>query len=784
MNTKAYHTLEYDKIIDRLAGYASTDDGRSMCRELLPMQRIDDIRAALAETYDAEARVITCGSTSFSGVKNIVAAIRRLEVGSFMSIIELLQVASLLDAAAQAKAYGERGNRENPDCLDGLFDAIDPLQSLNREIKRCIISEEEIADDASPGLKSIRRQIRLTEDKLHNQLNTLLVSCRSYLQDSVVTERDGRYCLPVRAEYRGNVPGLIHDQSGSGSTYFIEPMPIVQLNNELRELGIKEQKEIEIVLSNLSNEVAQYSEALIVNYKVLTRLDFIFAKAELSRSYLGICPKFNEDGRIVIKKGRHPLLDKKKVVPIDVNLGDTFDLLVITGPNTGGKTVTLKTIGLLTLMGEAGLCIPAALGSELSTFSSVFADIGDEQSIEQSLSTFSAHMTNIVKIMADADDRSLVLFDELGAGTDPTEGAALAMAILSKLHERGIRTAATTHYSELKIFALETPGVENACCEFDVATLRPTYRLLIGVPGKSNAFAISSKLGLSEDIIESAKSTIGQQDKAFEDVISDLEKRRISLENAEAEASRLRDEIANLHTELSDKRKNIEEQREKVLREAREEAREILQGAKDSADKAIRALNKAGVSVDKDAELARSGLRTDIDALNDKLALRASHKGELTAAQLHIGDGIHVISLKLDGTVSTLPDDKGNLFVQLGIMRTQVNISDLELLPEYETSAPSKATGRGNISASKSMTISGEINLVGLHVDEAVPQLEKYLDDAFLAHLSKVRIIHGRGTGALKSAVLSILRKNKHIDSYRTGEYNEGGYGVTIATFK
>lgn len=784
MNQKALRTLEYDKIIEKLCSFSTTDEGRALCAGLLPSGSLAEIQSLQTQTGDARMRIVSNGGISFGGTKNYLASLKRLEIGGALSATELLAISSTLDAATRAKAYGRRGDEETPDSLSSLFSVIEPLTNLNSEIKRCIISDDEIADDASPGLKSVRRQMRLAGERIHSQLNSLLVSARTYLQDGVITMRDGRYCLPVKAEHKAQVPGLVHDQSGSGSTYFVEPMSVVKLNNELKELAIKEQKEIEAVLASLSVEASSFITELETDFHILTGLDFIFARAAFSASYKGTGPVFNNERIINIKKGRHPLLPADTVVPTDIRLGDEFDLLVITGPNTGGKTVTLKTVGLLTLMGCAGLQIPAAEGSRLAVFEDVFADIGDEQSIEQSLSTFSAHMTNIVKIMENANENSLVLFDELGAGTDPTEGAALAISILSRLHNQGIRTVATTHYSELKLFALSTPGVENASCEFDVATLRPTYRLLIGVPGKSNAFAISKKLGLSDDIIEAAKEEIGAQDEAFEDVISDLESRRKNMEEQEAQARELRLEIEKLKKELSEKRERLEQQRDRILREAKEEARAILMDAKESADKAIRAMNKSGVSVSKEAEAERSKLREKIGDLNDGLAIKAKKSGGVKSSDLHIGDGVRVLSMNLDGTVSSLPDSKGNLFVQMGIMRSQVNLTDIELLDEEPSGGKGGTISSSAIGKAKSLTISTEINLVGMRVDEAMAELDKYLDDAYLAKLSSVRIIHGRGTGALKSAVQTMLRKNKHIEKYRGGEFSEGGYGVTVAYFK
>lgn len=789
MNEKACHTLEFTKIKSRLEELAQTPGGKQLCRELAPMTGLAEIENAQKETSDAEMRIIAKGGISFSGVKDVRGSVMRLAVGSSLTISELLAVSSLLTVAARAKSYGCREDREEPDSLEGYFETIEPLTPLNHEIKRCILSPEEISDDASPGLAKVRRSMKGIHNRIHDQLNALVVSHRNYLQDGVVTVRDGRYCIPVKAEYRAQVPGLVHDQSGSGSTFFVEPMPIVRLNNELRELELQEAKEIEAVLAALSERVAENPEALTEDFRVLTHLDFVFAKAQLSRQYKGTEPLFNRERRIHINQGRHPLLAAKKVVPIDIWLGKDFDLLVITGPNTGGKTVTLKTLGLFTLMGQSGLHIPAAAGSRLGIFHEVFADIGDEQSIEQNLSTFSAHMTNTVGILEAADEHSLVLFDELGAGTDPTEGAALAMAILQRLHRRGIRTVATTHYSELKVYALSTPGVENASCEFDVATLRPTYRLLIGVPGKSNAFAISRKLGLMEEVIEEAQASIGQQDEAFEDVIAGLEAQRIQLEKDQREAARLRDEAERLQQETARKQSRLDEQRDAVLRKAREEARDILQEAKNSADKAIRNLNKQGVRVTREMEAERSQLRDKMDENNKKLAGNQKKRVHKTAApeDFRIGDAVHVISLNLDGTVSSLPNAKGNLTVQMGILRSQVNIRDLELLQEQTVSFDGKKTKStaSQIKMSKSAAVSGELNLIGKTVAEAIPELDKYLDDAYLAHMPSVRIIHGRGTGTLKAAVQSFLRKDKHrVASYRGGEFGEGGYGVTVVEFK
>ena len=794
MNPKALKTLEYNKIIDKLTEFAGSALAKEMCRNLQPSTDLYEIQALQKETSDALSRIYQKGAVSFRGVRDIRGSIKRLEIGAIIGINELLSICSLLEVCSKVKAYSR--NDRDPDfedSLEAMFQALQPLTPVSSEIRRCIASEEELNDDASPALFKIRRSMRQINDKVHAQLQTMVNgSARTYLQDAVVTMRNGRYCIPVKAEHRGQIPGMIHDQSSTGSTLFVEPMAVIKLNNDLRELELKEEKEIEMILATLSARCGEETEALRDDLDLLTKLDFIFARAQLSRSMNGTQPDFNEEGRILIKKGRHPLLDKKKVVPIDIQLGKDFELLIITGPNTGGKTVSLKTVGLFTLMGQAGLHIPAFDHSELSVFHEVFADIGDEQSIEQSLSTFSAHMTNTVSILKEADDRSLVLFDELGAGTDPTEGAALAIAILSNLHRRGSHVMATTHYSELKVFALSTPGVENGCCEFDVETLRPTYRLLIGVPGKSNAFAISQKLGLSQDIIEEAKTHLTKQDEDFEDLLADLEQKRVTIEQERDQINSYKEEIRELKQRLESKQEKLDLSRDKILREANEQARNILQEAKDYADTTIRNFQKygkaAGVSA-KDMEKERGKLREKMSTVDKKLsaknaAPKKSHK-QLTAKDLHIGDSIKVLSLNLKGTVSTLPDAKGNLFVQMGILRSQVNIRDLEKLDDTViTGGNFSKTGSGKIKMSKSASVSTEINLLGKTVDEAIMELDKYLDDAYIAHLPSVRIGHGKGTGALRKGVHNYLRRQKHVKSYRLGEFGEGDAGVTIVEFK
>ena len=836
MNQKALKTLEYTKIITQLESHAASPLGKSLCRDLVPSSDLEEVRTWQAQTTDAADRVRLKGTVSFSGLRDIGSSLKRLEIGSSLSISELLSISSVLTVTARAKAYGRQDIPENtftprfpgqqppkqtaaeeyaPDSLDPLFQALEPLTPVNNEIKCCILSEDEIADDASPGLSHVRRSLKACADRIHTQLNSILNSHRTYLQDAVITMRDGRYCLPVKSEYKSQVSGMVHDQSATGSTLFIEPMAIVKLNNEIRELEIQEQKEIEAVLASLSNQTAPHIEELQLDMELLAQLDFIFAKAALSHQYRCTAPIFNDKGYINIKDGRHPLLDQKKAVPINVWLGKDFDLLIVTGPNTGGKTVSLKTVGLFTLMGQAGLHIPAWEGSELAVFDNVFADIGDEQSIEQSLSTFSAHMTNTVRILSEADSRSLCLFDELGAGTDPTEGAALAIAMLSFLHNMKCRTMATTHYSELKVFALTTPGVENACCEFNVETLQPTYRLLIGVPGKSNAFAISKKLGLPDYIIEDAKNHLEAKDESFEDLLTSLENSRVTIEKEQEEIRSYKEEIAQLKSRLTRKEEHLDERKDKMIRNAAEEAQRILREAKETADQTIRQINKlaADSGVNKELEAQRTKLREQLKKTDDKLAVKAKGPSQpVSAKKLKIGDGVKVLSMNLKGTVSSLPDSTGNLFVQMGILRSKVNIRDIELIREDDISATlgdgssrsygavsgtgtskSKKTfsqakgshsGSGQIKMSKSFSVSPEVNLIGMTTDEAVPAMEKYLDDAYLAHLPSVRVVHGRGTGALKTACHKRLKQLKYVKDFRLGEFGEGGTGVTIVTFK
>lgn len=791
MNKKTLAKLEYNKIIELLTDHASSFSGKELCRRLKPMTSLSDIQIAQEETGAAFTRIVKKGRPSFGGCNPVNDSLRRLEIGGSLGSGELLRICKLLETAGRAKAYGRHDNADDTeDCLDSYFAQLNPVSILTTEIRRCIIEEDEISDEASPALKHIRRQMAQINDKVHATLSGMVNgSLRTYLQDPIITMRGDRYCIPVKAEYRSQVPGMIHDQSSTGSTLFIEPMAVVKLNNDLKELYGKEQEEIQVILARLSADAAEYISDIQTDYTVLRTLDFIFAKGSLAIDMNASLPLFNTEGRIHIREGRHPLLDKRSVVPITLTLGDTFDLLIVTGPNTGGKTVSLKTVGLFTLMGQAGLHIPALDRSELAVFTEVYADIGDEQSIEQSLSTFSSHMTNIVSFLKKVDDQSLVLFDELGAGTDPTEGAALAISILNHLHMRGIRTMATTHYSELKVYALSTPGVENASCEFDVETLRPTYHLLIGIPGKSNAFAIAGKLGLPNFIIENAKTRLTEQDESFEDILTDLETSRRTIEKEQETIASYKREIERLKQETQKKQEKLEEQRDRILREANEKAHAILAEAKETADETMRNFHKFGKANISAAEMERERerIRKKMESTRSGMMKEpAKPKKEYKPSDFKLGESVKVLSMNINGTVASLPDNKGNLTVQMGILRSQVNISDLEIIDETPAylKKTTRAGGKGKIKMSKSLSVSTEINLLGKTVDEAVAELDKYLDDASLAHLSSVRIVHGKGTGALRKGIHQYLRRQKHVRSFRLGEFGEGDAGVTIAELK
>lgn len=791
MNKKTLNKLEYNKVIELLTDHASSFSGKEHCKRLKPMTSLPDINAAQRQTSAAFTRIVRKGRISFGGCCPVNDSLKRLEVGAALGSGELLRICRLLETAGRVKAYGRHDNNDDTeDCLDPFFQQLEPISILTAEIRRCIVEEDEISDDASSALKHIRRSIGQMNDKVHATLSGMVNgSLRTYLQDPIITMRGDRYCIPVKAEYRSQVSGLIHDQSSTGSTLFIEPMAVVKLNNDLKELYGKEQEEIQVILSRLSEDTAQYVEEIRTDYTVLGELDFIFARGDLALDMNASMPLFNTQGRIHIREGRHPLLDKKQVVPITVTLGDEFDLLIVTGPNTGGKTVSLKTVGLFTLMGQAGLHIPALDRSELAVFEQVYADIGDEQSIEQSLSTFSSHMTNIVSFLTHVDERSLVLFDELGAGTDPTEGAALATAILSHLHQRGIRTMATTHYSELKVYALSTPGVENACCEFDLETLRPTYRLLLGIPGKSNAFAIAGKLGLPDYIIAEAKTHLTEQDESFEDLLTDLETSKRTIQKEQDEISAYKRELERLKTEVRQKQEKLEAQKERIIREANEKAHAILADAKETADETIRNFHKFGKENISAAEMEkeREKLRRKMEAAGSKLTRETPKpKKQHKPSDFKLGESVRVLSMNLNGSVVSLPDPKGNVTVQMGILRSQVPISDLEIIeetPSYSAKQMHK-TSKGKMKMGKSFSVSTEINLLGKTVDEAVAELDKYLDDAALAHLSSVRVVHGKGTGALRSGIHTYLKRQKHVKSFRLGAFGEGDAGVTIVELR
>lgn len=790
MNNKSLSTLEYNKIISRLVSFACSDGAKQILHKLEPMTDIDKINTALDYTNDALTRVYQKGSVDFSRIKDIRGSIARLKVGSSLNALELLNISMLLECAARIKGYYE----QRADSIQPLIDMLDPVTLLNNAIKKCIISEDEISDDASANLRSIRRQKNIAADRIHTELNKILTSpsTRTYLQDYVITTRQGRFCLPVKAEYKSLMPGMVHDQSSTGSTVFIEPAAVVKLNNDIRELELKEQAEIEVILADLSAKAAEYTDSLLSDYEILTNLDCIFAKALLSRHFNCSRPVMNNKGIVNIKKGRHPLIEPHTVVPIDIYLGTDFNLLIITGPNTGGKTVSLKTVGLLTLMAQAGLNIPALEHSDIAVFDNIFADIGDEQSIEQSLSTFSSHMTNTVDILKKADSNSLILFDEIGAGTDPTEGAALAIAILDSLHRRNITTMATTHYSEIKMYALTTDGVENACCEFDVQSLRPTYRLLIGVPGKSNAFAISKKLGLSDNIINDASRRLDSEDIKFEDLVTDLEQSRVTIEREREELNEYKAQIAQLKSELTKKTERLDERTDNIIRKANEEAARILKDAKEYADKTINAMNKHGMTV-KELEKHRSAIREKMNKRQEKLKIEpanniSEHKAH-DISEFKVGMHVKVLTMNVIGTVSQIHKNKNQVTVLVGSLSTKMDIKNLAILKGYKdpaetSSKPKGAGGSGKIKMSKSSSVSSEINLLGYTVDEAIAVLDKYLDDAYIARIPQVRIVHGKGTGALRSGITSYLHGVPYIKEFRLGQIGEGAEGVTIVTFK
>ena len=789
MEEKTLKILEYDKILERLSTYATSEAGREYCLRLTPSSNFRHLSLWQKNTTDACTRIRLSGhSVSFRGLKDIPDTLKRIDMGASLSIPELLAVSAVLTVSDRVKRF-DAYDEGDEDSLSEMFGMIDPLNDINRNLQRCIIDEETIADDASPGLFSIRKRMQKAESDIHDTMAARLSSSREYLTDAVITLRDGRYCLPVKAEYKSKVPGIVHDTSSTGLTLFIEPMAVVNLNNELRELAGEELKEIERILSELSSSLMPYTDTIADNIKLLKKLDMIFAKALYSNDIDGTEPKFSRDKSIDFKEARHPLIDKEKAVPVNVRLGSDFGLLIITGPNTGGKTVSLKTVGLLTLMAQSGLHIPAADGSFAGIYKNVFADIGDEQSIEQSLSTFSSHMTNTVHILNEADPDCLCLFDELGSGTDPTEGAALGIAILDFLHNMKVNTMATTHYAELKIYALETPGVENACCEFDVETLKPTYKLLIGVPGRSNAFAISERLGLPQYIIDEARRRIDTENESFETVIRQLNEDRIGAEKAREDADKYRLESEKLRNRLKEREEKLEKNRDKIINEAKQEAQRILKEAKETADSAIRNINQLKSVEDyAKAEKERERLRKNLKDTASKG--RFGEKGPsqpVSPKKIKVGDMVRVMPMGgVTAEVMSLPDKDNNISVRIGFMQSRVSVRDVEFAgnSNAQASKPKQPAKKSGSYSPKALTVSHELNLIGMTTDEARPVLEKYLDDAYLAHMDQVRIVHGRGTGALKNMVHERLKKIKYVDSFRLGVFGEGDTGVTIVKFK
>ena len=790
MKERTLKTLEYHKIVEQLAGKAISSMGKDIAGSLKPSTDLDEIRLMQQETSEASGFIVRKGSLPLGGITDIRHSLQRVETGGALNIEELLQIGDFCYVCRKVITYSTDNRKtESFPILDSLFGSVSPFGALEKEINRCIINNQELSDDASPKLYEIRRSIKTSNDRIREQLNSIIHSqaYKNMLQDNIITIRSGRYCVPIKLEYRQSFPGMVHDQSSTGATVFMEPMAVVQLNNKIKTLHTDEENEIEKILRELSYLVAEQAHLLAANLDILIKLDFIFAKGELSLEMKASKPNFNRDGYIDIKKGRHPLLDQAKVVPIDIYLGKSFSILLITGPNTGGKTVALKTLGLLALMGQAGLHIPAFDNSDLALYTEIFADIGDEQSIEQSLSTFSAHMSNIVKILEEASlcqGNSLVLLDELGAGTDPTEGAALAMSILQFLYQNKIHTAVTTHYSELKVYALSTEGVENASCEFDVETLRPTYRLLIGVPGKSNAFAISKKLGLPDDIINNAKEFLSHEDQRFEDVITDLEINKKSVEIEKERASRYRQEAAALKTELEKQREKLNKQRDKVLLAAKEEALKITWEAKDQADIIIKEMQKQMKEGGSQRELEESRRKvgdmvSKIDEELDGLA-KKDRPPKKVPKNLKKGDGVFVHSMHMTGVVSELPDRDGYVTIQAGIMKLKVKLEDLSLNEKEEQIKVNAQNYSARVKSVKSQSITPEVDLRGQMVEEGLEKTDKYLDDAYLAGLKQVTIIHGKGTGALRSAVQNHLKGHPHVKSQRPGSFGEGDLGVTI----
>ena len=792
MNEKSLNTLEYYKIIERVSSFASSSVGKEKVLQLRPVKDINAVRELQKETSEAVSMILKKGSLKIGGLRNIEPYLKRVSIGGSLNMEELLNIADFLNSCKRAKDYSKSENKNDIfELLDPKFQLIETIETLNKDITRCIISDTEMSDDASNELREIRKNIKNANEKIRLELNKILQAQKSTLQDPVITVRGDRYCIPIKAEYKNSFPGMIHDQSSTGATVFMEPASVVQLNNKIKDLHSLEIQEINKILARLSKLVNESKDILLSNLILLSEIDVIFAKGEYSISINGVEPIFNEKGYINIKKARHPLLDPSKVVPTNIYLGDEFTTLLITGPNTGGKTVSLKTIGLFTLMGQVGLHISAFDKSELAIFDNIFSDIGDEQSIEQSLSTFSAHMKNIVSILDEVTDNSLVLLDELGAGTDPTEGACLAISIIQYLHDRKIRTAVTTHYSELKVFALSTKGVSNASCEFDVATLKPTYNLLIGIPGKSNAFAISQRLGLPDYIINDAKSLLSKEDEKFEDVITDLEisKKSLLLEQERAESFRL--EAEKLKKDVENQRRKIREQKEKILLKATEDAKRIVAQAKIDSDNIVKEIQKLAKEKanQNDINNQRQKLKDKLSKIDGKLEHFTSKTKQKRVAPEDIkkGDTVFIHSMGQPGVVTSLPNSKGEIMVNIGIMNIKTSIKDIYIDKNYtpipkEQPKPRKVGG--GIKSNKVRNISFEIDLRGLYVDEAIIKIDKFIDDAYLSGMDTISIIHGKGTGALRIGIHEFLRKHSRVKNYRLGEFGEGDAGVTIVELK
>ena len=795
MEEKYLHKLEFDKIINQLTEKAVSKPGKQLCQELMPSTNLYEIHRWQSETAEAFSFLVTRGTPAFLGLRDVETSVNRTEKGAILTMEELLQIAEFLYGVDSMKSYGKHVREdESYPCMDPMFQGLNPLSSIEKEIRRCIASEEEMFDHASPKLASIRRDIRITQERVRSHLQSMIHSntYKAMLQDEVITQRNGRFCIPVKAEFKGNVAGMIHDQSGSGNTVFIEPAAVVQLNNQATELSLEEQKEIRRILAGLSELVHGGASEILDDYHIMVQLDFYFAKAKLALQMNAAEPVLSENMEIELKNARHPLLDPATVVPITISIGGRFTSLIVTGPNTGGKTVTLKTLGLLQAMGQAGLHIPTSDKPKLAVLDQIFADIGDEQSIEQSLSTFSSHMVNIVDILKKVTPFSLVLFDELGAGTDPVEGAALANAILEDLRKRKILTAATTHYSELKVYALSTEGVENASCEFDIDTLKPTYRLLIGVPGKSNAFAISRRLGLPESVIDDAQALLESNDVQFEEMMTDLELRRRKQEEEQERIAELSREIDQLHAQAVAEREKLDRQREKILTKAKEEARDILYKAKNEADETLREMNKLireGHTVDiRELEARRTKLREEAAKAQKRTEKETAEViKEIDPKALKPGTKVRMKGFDQICIVQNAPDNRGRLMIQAGIMKMQIKVSDLEsIIDDQGSDEKQKVTGKGLSAGSfgKAQTIGLEVDLRGMTIDEGIAVLDKYIDDAYLAGVPKVTVIHGKGTGALRNACHQFLKRSKLVKSYRLGVYGEGESGVTVVEMK